>query len=97
MRVTRCAVPSGDLVFGGRILLTKRRAWAAWLSFLAGAATEVLSLLFVVNFLPKEMNYWDGIPGFRVFYPMMAVILAFQATMSGIALLALRRAASQIA
>jgi serine/threonine protein kinase len=78
------------LVFVGWVLLRKRRAWAAWLSFVTGAAMVVISMLFVLGCLPKEMNYWDAIPGFRIFYPMMAVILAFQTIMSGVALLALR-------
>lgn len=72
-------------------MLVQQRVWAAWVSMIAGAAMTLAALLFVFGLLPAGVSYWDDIPGFRVVYPLMAVILAVQTAMSAVALMALRR------
>jgi hypothetical protein len=72
-------------------MLMERRTWAAWFSMVAGLVLALGALLFIVGIVPAGMTDWDEIPGFRIFYPMMAVLLAVQTAMSGVALMALRR------
>jgi tRNA A-37 threonylcarbamoyl transferase component Bud32 len=78
------------LIYAGWMLL-HRRVWAAWASLMVGAAMLIAILLFILGLFPEGVTHWDEIPGFRIFYPMMAVLLAGQIAMSAISLLALNR------
>ncbi|WP_425615531.1 serine/threonine-protein kinase [Anatilimnocola sp. NA78] len=72
-------------------MLLRQRLWAAWFSLIAGAVMVLASLFFVVGAVPAGMTDWDQIPGFRIVYPLMAVLFIVQTTMSAVAVLALRR------
>jgi hypothetical protein len=74
----------GWVLIGGRV-------WAGWVSLIAGGVMTLGALLFVVGSVPAGMTGWDVVPGFRIFYPMMAVMLAIQTAMSGASLPALKR------
>ncbi|QDU28269.1 Serine/threonine-protein kinase PrkC [Anatilimnocola aggregata] len=78
------------MIFIGWMLM-RQRLWAAWVSLIAGAAMVFLSLLFIVGFVPAGMTSWDDIPGFRIVYPMMAMVFVLQTAMSTIAVIALKR------
>ena len=79
----------GPFIYLGWSLLHGHR-WAAWVSFVVGAIMLVMSICFIVGWFPTGTTDWDLIPGHRMFYPLMTVLLLLQTSMSAIALVALR-------
>ena len=75
------------LVYTG-FAVTCERFWGIVVSLVSGLLMTTIFTSFMLGFIPIGSQFWDDVPGFRVVYTAMSMLVYLQTIASGVALMA---------
>jgi hypothetical protein len=76
------------LTFAG-LAVIREKAWGIFASLISGLIMAVIFTALMLGIIPVGSQMWDDIPGFRVVYSAMSMLVYLQTLASLIALIAM--------